>query len=88
MDTNNNIESFYDFPCVVEEAGGKCLPCQVDVRNEEQIRSALEKTAETFGGIDIVINNCSNLNLTDLRNTDVQKYDDMFGIITRAAFLM
>ncbi|XP_065219117.1 hydroxysteroid dehydrogenase-like protein 2 [Planococcus citri] len=72
----------------IEEAGGRCLPCQVDVRNEQQIQSALEKTAQTFGGIDIVINNCSYLNLTNVGNTDIQKYDEMFRIITRGAYLV
>src|SRR6187399_1665493 len=41
----------------IEATGGKALAVQVDIRNEEQIKAAIEKTVETFGGIDILVNN-------------------------------
>src|SRR5271165_4342198 len=43
----------------IEKAGGKALPLAVDVRDETQVREALAKTAATFGGLDIVVNNAS-----------------------------
>src|SRR5215831_16869184 len=43
----------------IEKAGGKALPLAVDVRDEAQVRAALEKTAQTFGGLDVVVNNAS-----------------------------
>src|SRR5689334_14847778 len=47
----------------VEEAGGKALPIQLDIRYEDQIEQAVSKAAETFGGIDILINNASAISL-------------------------
>jgi NAD(P)-dependent dehydrogenase (short-subunit alcohol dehydrogenase family) len=51
------------FALQVEEAGGKCLPCMVDIRNEEQVTKAIQDGAKLFGGIDIVINNASAISL-------------------------
>jgi citronellol/citronellal dehydrogenase len=51
----------------IEKAGGKALPLAVDVRDEGQVREALERTAATFGGLDIVVNNASALSLTTRR---------------------
>src|SRR6478609_3243736 len=49
----------------IEAAGGKALAVQVDIRNEEQIKAAAEAAVEAFGGIDIVINNASAIQLTN-----------------------
>ena len=46
----------------VEEAGGKCLPCVVDVRDENNVRQAVQETVKKFGGIDILVNNTSAIN--------------------------
>jgi citronellol/citronellal dehydrogenase len=43
----------------IEEAGGKCLPLQCDIRDEASVKAAIQKTVDTFGGIDILINNAS-----------------------------
>src|SRR5262245_63103068 len=43
----------------IEQAGGRALPLAVDVRDEEQVKSALAQTVATFGGLDIVFNNAS-----------------------------
>ena len=43
----------------IRKAGGKCLPIQCDIRDEESVKSAIEKTVKEFGGIDILINNAS-----------------------------
>lgn len=73
---------------VVEKAGGKCLPCVVDVRDENQVRSAVEAAVQKFGGIDIVINNASAISLTGTADTEMKKYDLMHNINTRGTFLV
>ena len=58
----------------MEEAGGKCLPCVVDIRYEDQVSKAVEQAVEKFGGIDILINNASAISLTDTLATDMKRY--------------
>lgn len=72
----------------VEAAGGKALPLQVDIRNEQQIVEAVHKTVATFGGIDIVINNASAIQLTGTLQTDVKKFDLMHNINVRGTYLV
>lgn len=72
----------------VEAAGGKALPCIVDIRDENQVRSAVKAAAEKFGGIDIVINNASAISLTQTEQTDMKRYDLMHNINTRGTFLV
>src|SRR5438105_8437765 len=48
----------------IEAAGGKALPLQVDIRDEEQVQRAVQQTVDTFGGIDVLVNNASAINLT------------------------
>ena len=69
-------------------AGGKALPLVVDVRDEAQVRDALEKTAATFGGVDIVVNNASAISLTNSQNTDMKRFDLMHQINARGAFMV
>lgn len=71
----------------VEAAGGKALPLVVDVREEAQIAAAVEKTVETFGGIDILVNNASAISLTPTLATDMKRYDLMHQVNTRGTFL-
>lgn len=71
----------------IEEAGGKCLPCIVDVRDENQVASAVQKAVEKFGGIDIVVNNCSAISMTGTLDTDIKKYDLMNQVNARGTFL-
>lgn len=73
---------------LVEEAGGKCLPCVVDVREESQVIDAVNKAVNAFGGIDIVINNASAISLTRTSDTDMKRYDLMQNINTRGTFLV
>src|SRR3954470_6944685 len=47
----------------IEPAGGKALPLQVDIRDEDQVQKAVQQTADTFGGIDVLVNNASAINL-------------------------
>ena len=71
----------------IEKAGGKALPFTVDVRDETQVRAALERTAATFGGIDIVVNNASAISLTDSQATDMKRFDLMHQINARGTFM-
>jgi citronellol/citronellal dehydrogenase len=72
----------------IEKAGGKALPLAVDVRDEEAVKAAIEKTAATFGGIDIVVNNASAIQLTPVRQTDMRRFDLMHQINTRGTFMV
>jgi len=71
----------------MEKAGGQALPIKVDIRFEENILTAVEKTIETFGGIDILINNASAISLTGTLQTEMKRYDLMHSINTRGTFL-
>lgn len=73
---------------VVEKAGGKALPCIVDVRDERQVQQAVDAAVAKFGGIDIVINNASAISLTQTLETDMKRYDLMQNINTRGTFLV
>ncbi len=72
----------------IEAAGGKALPLQVDIRDEAQVMEAARQTAEKFGGIDIVINNASAINLTPTAETPIKRFDLMFGVNVRGTFLV
>jgi citronellol/citronellal dehydrogenase len=71
----------------IEDAGGKALPLVVDVRYEEQVQEAVNETAKTFGGIDILINNASAISLTGTLDTPIKRYDLMNGVNARGTFL-
>ncbi|KAH0947275.1 hypothetical protein HN011_011471 [Eciton burchellii] len=72
----------------IETAGGKALPCIVDIRDETQVIGAVKSAIAKFGGIDIVINNASAISLTDTLITDMKKYDLMNNINARGTFLV
>ncbi|MCC6747576.1 MAG: NAD(P)-dependent oxidoreductase [Deltaproteobacteria bacterium] len=71
----------------IEAAGGRALPCVVDIRNEEQVQDAVAKAVATFGGIDILVNNASAISLTGTLQTPMKRYDLMHQINTRGTFL-
>jgi len=71
----------------IEAAGGNALAIQCDIRDENQIASAIEQTAQAFGGIDILINNASAINLTNTESTPAKRFDLMMGVNTRGTFL-
>jgi citronellol/citronellal dehydrogenase len=71
----------------IKKAGGKALPLVVDVRNDSQVFEAVDRTAQTFGGIDICLNNASAISLTGTLETDMKKYDLMHQITARGTFL-
>ena len=70
----------------VEAAGGRALAVPVDVRREDQIAAAAAKAAETFGGIDILVNNASAISLTGTLETPMKRFDLMFGVNVRGTF--
>lgn len=72
----------------IEKAGGRALPLMCDIREEDQVQAAVAKTVETFGGIDICVNNASAISLTPIDKTDIKRFDLMFGINTRGTFLV
>ena len=72
----------------IERAGGKALPLMVDVRDEAMVREALDKTAQEFGGIDIVVNNASAIALTNTTATDMKRFDLMQQINARGTFMV
>lgn len=72
----------------IERAGGRALPLVVDVREEEQVKSALDKTVETFGGLDIVVNNASAVQVTPVEQTDMRRYDLMQQVNARGTFMV
>jgi len=71
----------------IEAAGGTALPIQCDIRDEAQIEAAITKTAEQFGGIDILVNNASAINLTRTDQTPAKRFDLMFDVNVRGTFL-
>ena len=71
----------------IEQAGGRALPCIVDIRFEEQVQAAVDKAVEAFGGIDILVNNASAISLTKTVETKMKRYDLMHSINTRGTFL-
>ncbi|MEO0972901.1 MAG: NAD(P)-dependent oxidoreductase [Pseudomonadota bacterium] len=72
----------------VEGAGGKALAVKMDVRYEEQIDAAVAKAVDTFGGIDVLINNAGAINLTRAPETQMKRFDLMFDINVRGAYAM
>ena len=71
----------------IEAAGGKALPIQCDLRDENQIASAVSQAVTDFGGLDILINNASAINLTPTLQTPAKRFDLMFSVNVRATFL-
>ncbi len=70
----------------IEAAGGRALALKTDIREEDQIAEAVAKTIEAFGGIDILINNASAINLTSTLQTPMKRFDLMHQVNTRASF--
>ena len=72
----------------IEALGGKALPLRCDIRDEKAVEACLKKVIETFGGIDILINNASAISLTSTEDTSMKKYDLMHQINIRGTFLL
>ena len=72
----------------IEATGAKVLPLQCDIRYEEQIEAVIDSTVKIFGGIDILINNASAINLTPTEQTEPKRFDLMHDIQVRGTFFM
>ncbi|MBL8590720.1 MAG: NAD(P)-dependent oxidoreductase [Methylobacteriaceae bacterium] len=72
----------------IEAAGGKALPLVVDVREETNVKEALDQAVAHFGGLDIVVNNASAISLTDSQATDMRRFDLMHQINSRGTFMV
>lgn len=87
VDPHPKLEgTIYTAAAEIEALGAKALPLQVDIRDEEQIKSAVTKTVETFGGIDVLINNASAINLSSIETIEPKRFDLMHGINVRGTF--
>jgi citronellol/citronellal dehydrogenase len=80
--------TIYTAAAEIEAAGGKALPLLVDVRDEEAVKGAIGKAVETFGGLDIVVNNASAISLTPTPQTDMKRFDLMHQINTRGTYMV
>ncbi|MRJ75745.1 SDR family NAD(P)-dependent oxidoreductase [Aeromicrobium sp. SMF47] len=72
----------------IEEAGGHALPLVGDIRDDAFVLDAVARTAEAFGGIDIVVNNASAIDLSSTEDISMKKYDLMNDINSRGSFLL
>src|SRR5271166_6113099 len=71
----------------INQAGGRALPLVVDIRDEKRVAEAVKETADTFGGIDILVNNASAIRTTGTLETPVSRYDLMHGVNGRGMFV-
>lgn len=78
--------TIYTAAAELEAVGAAVLPLQVDVRDEAQVQSAVAKTIETFGGIDVLVNNASAINLSPTKAIEPKRFDLMHGINVRGTF--
>jgi len=79
--------TIYSAAAEIEAAGGVALPIQCDLRDEDQIAASIAQAADEFGGIDILINNASAINLTKTEATPAKRFDLMFDVNVRGTFL-
>jgi citronellol/citronellal dehydrogenase len=71
----------------IERAGGRALPLAVDIRDEDAVQDAVQRAAEHFGGIDILVNNASAISLSGTLATPMKRFDLMHQINTRGTFV-
>jgi citronellol/citronellal dehydrogenase len=79
--------TIYTAAAEIEAAGGRALPLAVDIRDDEQVAQAVARAVETFGGIDILVNNASAISPTLTPDTDMKRFDLMHQVNTRGTFL-
>ncbi len=80
--------TIYTAAAAIEAAGGKALPMMCDIRDEAQVQACVQKTVETFGALDICVNNASAISLTGTLETTMKRYDLMHQVNTRGTFLV
>ncbi len=71
----------------IEAAGGKALALRLDIRDESAVAAAMQQAAETFGGIDILVNNASAIYLAGTPDVPMKRFDLMFGVNVRGTFV-
>ena len=79
--------TIYSVADEIKQAGGQALPLIVDVRDESMVESAIAKTVSEFGGIDILVNNASAINLSTTLDISMKRYDLLMGVNMRATFM-
>ncbi len=79
--------TIYSAAEAIKAAGGEALAIACDVRDEEQIKAAIAKAVETFGGIDIVVNNAGAIQLTNTEQTEMKRFDLMQAVNARAVYM-
>ena len=79
--------TIYTAAAEIQAQGAACLPLQADIRDEQQVLAAVQKAVERFGGIDVLVNNASAINLTSTEATPIKRFDLMFGVNVRGTFL-
>ncbi|MFT3909828.1 MAG: NAD(P)-dependent oxidoreductase [Ferruginibacter sp.] len=80
--------TIYSAAAEMEAAGGKALAVQCDIRYEDQVQEVVEKAVATFGGIDVLINNASAINLMPTEQTEPKRFDLMYDINVRGTFMV
>lgn len=80
--------TIYSAAAEIEQAGGKALAVQCDIRDEEQIIRTVQQANSIFGGIDGLINNASAISLTSTEQTETKRFDLMHQVNVRGTFLM
>jgi NAD(P)-dependent dehydrogenase (short-subunit alcohol dehydrogenase family) len=71
----------------IEANGGQCLACEVDIRDEQQVSNAVSEAVKKFGGIDILVNNASAIQLTNTTDTAMKRFDLMMSVNMRGTYL-
>jgi citronellol/citronellal dehydrogenase len=80
--------TIYSAAAEMEAAGGKALAVQCDIRFEDQVQEVVDKAVASFGGIDILVNNASAINLSPTEQMDPKRYDLMYDINVRGTFFV
>ncbi|MBE7171463.1 MAG: NAD(P)-dependent oxidoreductase [Williamsia sp.] len=80
--------TIYTAAAEIRQTGAKALPVQLDIRYEESIQQAVNAAVDLFGGIDVLINNASAINLSPTEQTEAKRFDLLHGINIRGTFLM
>jgi citronellol/citronellal dehydrogenase len=79
--------TIYSAAEAIEAAGGRALPLELDIRAEDAVKAAVDRAAEHFGGIDILVNNASAISLTGTAETSMKRFDLMMGVNVRGTFV-
>ena len=79
--------TIYSAAAEIEAAGGKALALSVDIREEAAVLAAVARAVDTFGGIDILVNNASAISLTNTETTPMKRFDLMHGVNARGTYL-